>query len=122
MTKIARELQSIKTNRQTPRILELKNTYCIISNITDAVSRRLDIKYTRKYICTKQKGWKAQKAAGMARDAAQLAERLPSNAGRSPGLSLQHCREQVQWHKPLSPAPERWRQDGHSEWRPAWGV
>lgn len=38
MTKIARELQSIKTNKQTkkPRILELKNTYYIISNIADA--------------------------------------------------------------------------------------
>lgn len=62
MTKIARELQSIKTNKK-PRILELKNTCYIISNITDAFSSRSDIKYTRKYICTKQKGWEVQKTA-----------------------------------------------------------
>lgn len=97
-----------QTNK--PRVLELKNTYYIISNIADAFSSRLDIKHTRKYICTKQKGWEVQKTACMARDAAQLVECLLSNAG-SPGFSLQHCREQVQWHKPLSPAPERWRQE-----------
>lgn len=66
--------------------------------------------YTPNRWSMRGKGWKIQKQHESGQGCSSSVECLPSNAG-SPGVNLQHCMKQVQWHQPLSPAQERWKQE-----------